>query len=33
MKRVCGGVNRRGREGVSKAKGLKAGRGGNENED
>lgn len=28
MKRACGGVKRRGREGVPKAKGLKAGKGG-----
>lgn len=33
MKRRCGGVSQGGREGVSKAKGLKAGKGGNENED
>lgn len=33
MKRACGGVNRRGREGVPNAKGLKAGKDGNENED
>lgn len=33
MKRACGGVSQGGREGVSKAKGLKAGKGGNENED
>lgn len=34
MKRACGGVNRRGRERGFKGKGvLKAGRGGNENED
>lgn len=28
MKRACGGVSQGGREGVSKAKGLKAGKGG-----
>lgn len=28
MKRACGGVSRRGREGVSKVKGLKAGKDG-----
>lgn len=33
MKRACGGVSQGGREGVPKAKGLKAGKGGNENED
>lgn len=28
MRRACGGVKRGGREGVSKAKGLEAGKGG-----